>query len=65
MGLDVWEGIVLRNELNNKYTPEQAAGYNQNVILWNISLGKKLFNDQRGEVKVGVADLLGQNTNVS
>jgi hypothetical protein len=60
-----WEGIVLRNELNNNYTPGQAPGYNQNVIVWNISLGKKLFSDQRGQVKVGVADLLAQKSTVS
>ncbi len=60
-----WEGIVLRNELNNTLTTGQTTGYNQNIILWNISLAKKLFRDELGEVKIGVADLLGQNKNVS
>jgi hypothetical protein len=56
---------VLRNELNNTLTTGQTTGYNQNIILWNISLAKKLFKDEMGEVKFGVADLLGQNKNVS
>jgi len=60
-----WEDVVLRNELKNTLTAGQAAGYNQSIVLWNISLGKKFLADQRGEIKVGVADLLGQNKNVS
>jgi hypothetical protein len=60
-----WEGVVLRNDLRNVLTAGQAEGYNQNTILWNISLAKKLFTDQKGEVKVGVVDLLGQNKAVS
>jgi hypothetical protein len=59
------EGIVLRNDLKNSLTSGQSAGYNQNILLWNISLAKKLFRDQQGEVKVGVADLLGENKSIS
>ncbi len=60
-----WEGVVLRNDLSNVLTAGQAAGYNQNSLLWNISVAKKLFKDRSGEMKVGVADLLGQNKAVS
>jgi hypothetical protein len=59
------DGIVLRNELNNMLTAGQAEGYNQDIVLWNFSLAKKLLKDDRGEIKVGVADLLGQNKTVS
>ncbi len=57
--------LILRNEVNNSLTSGLTAGYNQNIILWNISLAKKFFTSDRGESKVGVADLLKQNQNVS
>jgi hypothetical protein len=60
-----WEGIVLRNDVTNVLTSGLAAGYDQNIVLWNASIAKKLFEAQRGEIKLGVADILGQNKNVS
>jgi hypothetical protein len=64
----VWtflKGIVLRNDVTNALTSGLASGYNQNSVLWNLSLAKKLFTDDRGEIKVGVTDLLGQNKSVN
>ena len=62
---EFWEGIVLNNQISNVYTSGLAQGYNQNIILWNISLGKKFLADEKGEIKLGVTDLLGQNKSVS
>jgi hypothetical protein len=59
------EGVVLRNEVNNALTAGLAAGYNQSIVLWNISLAKKVFENQNGEIKVGVADLLKQNKSLN
>ena len=36
--------------------------YNEDYILCNIYLGCKVFKNKRGEVQVGVNDLLNQNT---
>ena len=33
----------------------------QQYLLWNASLGKKIFPGQRGEIRVYAFDLLGQN----
>ena len=41
-----------------------SAGYNQQYILWNASLGKKMFPNQRGEIKLYTFDILGQNRSV-
>jgi len=60
----VWtiiRGIVLRNDVSNAFVGGQAQGFNQNIILWNISIAKKFFDDDKGELKAGVSDLLGQN----
>jgi hypothetical protein len=59
------DGIVLRNEVNNVLTNGLTGGLNQNSVIWNISLGKKFFADQRGELLVSVYDLLNQNKSVN
>jgi hypothetical protein len=33
-------------------------------LIWNVSLGKKLFTNQRGELLLTVYDLLDQNKSV-
>jgi hypothetical protein len=38
-----WEGIVFRNELNSMVYSGLSNGYNQNILLWNMSFGKKFF----------------------
>jgi hypothetical protein len=61
-----WKGIVLQNDITNQfYKGLSSANYNQNYVLWNIALGKKLFNKQQGEIKIGVFDLLNQNNAIS
>jgi hypothetical protein len=60
-----WKGIVLNNQLSNALTSGLAEGFDQNIVLWNLSLAKKFFAEDRGELKVGVVDLLGQNKSVN
>jgi len=61
---EIWNRIVLDNRVSNELTSGLAAGYNQDIILWNISLGKKFFANDAGELQLSVNDLLGQNKNV-
>jgi hypothetical protein len=65
LNLIFWEGIVLRDETSNMLYNGLSGGFNQTYVLWNVSLGKKLFANQRGEVKAGVTDLLNQNRSVN
>jgi hypothetical protein len=60
-----WEGLVLRNELTNMLYTGLGDAYNQNYWLWNLSLGKKVFENQNGEIRLTVTDLLNQNTSVN
>lgn len=60
-----WNGIVFRNEVSNVLYTGLSGGYNQDIVLWNISLGKKFLADQKGELKVGVTDLLDQNKSIN
>jgi hypothetical protein len=65
LNLIVWEGIVIRNETYNTLYHGLSANLDKSYILWNLSLGKKFFTNQRGEIRVGVTDLLNQNRNIS
>jgi hypothetical protein len=60
-----WEGIVFHDEMLNVYNTGQGTGYNQNSLLWNLSLAKKLFSNQAGEIKASVYDVLGQNKSLN
>ncbi len=64
----VWyflSGFVLRNDVTNAYTGGLTQGFNQNSVLWDVSIARKFFAQDRGELKVGVTDVLGQNKSVN
>ena len=60
----VGPGINLATDLVHQVYSGLAAGYNQQYVLWNASIGKKLFPGQRGEIRVYAFDLLGQNRSI-
>ncbi len=59
------DGVVFRNEMDNVLYSGLTGGYDKNTLLWNMSLGKKLFSKQQGEVTISVVDLLNQNKSVN
>ncbi|MCZ8156864.1 MAG: hypothetical protein O9264_12125, partial [Leptospira sp.] len=61
----IWEGIVYRLDLNHHINTGLNAGFNNNFSLINMSLGKKIFKNQRGEISLMAYDILGQNANVN
>jgi hypothetical protein len=60
----IWKGIVYRTELSHQITSGLSAGVENNYTLWNMSLGKKVFKNQQGEISLSVNDLLKQNVSV-
>ena len=60
-----WKGINLRNELSHQLYRGLSDEFNDDFLLWNLSLGKKLFKNQRGEIRATVFDLLDQNISIS
>jgi hypothetical protein len=56
-------GIVFRSTINHTYTNGLSDGFNQNFVLWNAELGKKLLK-AKGEIKLTVFDLLKENQNI-
>ncbi|MFW5762132.1 MAG: outer membrane beta-barrel protein, partial [Cyclobacteriaceae bacterium] len=58
-------GIVLRSNLNHQLFRGLSDGFDQDFLLWNMSLGKKLFKNERGELALTIFDLLNQNTSIN
>ena len=65
LNLIFFEGVVLSNQVNNTLYTGLAGGYNQDIVIWNVGLGKKFLAEGRGELRVSANDLLNQNRNVS
>ncbi|MCJ8166260.1 TonB-dependent receptor [Pontibacter sp. E15-1] len=59
-----WKGMVYRTELSHQLNSGLNQGLDNNYLLWNMSLSKKVFNNQKGEVSLSVNDLLKQNVSV-
>ncbi|SFT86621.1 CarboxypepD_reg-like domain-containing protein [Algoriphagus locisalis] len=60
----IWEGFIYRLDVNHQLNSGLSEGFDANVVLMNMSLGKKVFANQRGEISLNVYDLLGQNRSV-
>ncbi|CAM3846986.1 outer membrane beta-barrel protein [Pontibacter korlensis] len=59
-----WKGLVYRTELNQQAYAGLSEGYDNNYLLWNMSISKKLFKNQQGEISLSVNDLLKQNVSL-
>ncbi len=57
-----WKGFTLTASASYTQNIGFTNNYNEEYTLCNLYLGKKVFRNQRGEILVGVNDLLNQNT---
>jgi hypothetical protein len=57
-------GWVVRSSLTNQLFSGFSETIDQNFWLWNASVGKKLFKNQRGELNLSIFDILKQNTSI-
>lgn len=56
-----WKGFTLTaNGTYNQYKGITDS-YNEEILLCNAYIGKKLFEDQMGEISIGVNDIFNQN----
>ncbi|MBY5958623.1 TonB-dependent receptor family protein [Membranicola marinus] len=58
-------GIVFRTDATHQFYSGLDDSFDQNYLLWNMSIGKKLFKNDRGEISLGVFDLLNQNNSLT
>ena len=53
--------FVFRSDITHDFYSGLVESFDQNYLLWNMSIGKKVFKDQRGEISLTIFDLLNQN----
>ncbi len=58
-----WKGLTFSG--NATYTQDKGItdDYNEDYLICNLYIGKKIFRNQLGEISIGVNDLLNQNEN--
>jgi hypothetical protein len=59
-----WKGLVINSETYYNGYAGLGDGFNQNVVLWNGGIGYKFLKDRRGDLRITVFDLLGQNNSI-
>ncbi len=58
-------GLFFEIQTQHQWYDGLSDAFNLNIWLINLSLGKKLFTNKLGEVKLTVFDLLNQNNSIS
>lgn len=65
LNLIIGKGFVVRSDINYQYFDGLSEDIDPDFFLWNASVGKKIFKNQRGELSLSVFDLLKQNNSIS
>ncbi|TVR73339.1 MAG: TonB-dependent receptor [Marinilabiliales bacterium] len=60
----VFNNWVLRSDISHIMYRGLGDDFNQEFFLWNMNVGRKLFNNNLGEITLSVFDLLDQNRNI-
>jgi hypothetical protein len=60
----IYKGLFLQTDVTHQYYSGLSAGIDQNYLLWNAAIGKKLFKKNQGEIKLTGFDLLSQNNSI-
>ena len=60
-----WKGFVFRNNVSYQVYNGYTEGFNDNYVLWNMSIAKKLLAKKQAELEFRVFDLLSQNTTIN
>jgi hypothetical protein len=59
---EFWKGFTVTAAVNYNQYIGFTNNYNEDYLICNVYLGKKLFKNQLGEVLIGVNDIFNQNT---
>ena len=55
------KGFSLASEFTFTRNTGFSTGFNTNVALWNAGIGKQLFKNKKGEIKLQMFDILNEN----
>jgi hypothetical protein len=59
------KGYVFQTDLTQRMNRGLSAGYNLNREMVNISVAKKVFRKQQGDIRLSVFDALKENTGIN
>lgn len=59
------EDFVFSTDLAHEYYRGLSEGYNDDFLLWNMSLGYKFLPENAAELRLSVFDLLRQNNSIA
>lgn len=59
------KNFFLGTDFTYTVNARRADGFNTNVPIWNAGISKQFMKNNRGELKLSVADLLNRNVNIS
>ena len=57
--------LIISTDFDYLINTGRAAGFNQNIPLWNGSIAYQLFNKKNGEIRLSVNDILNQNQSIN
>ncbi|MBR9976724.1 MAG: TonB-dependent receptor [Bacteroidetes bacterium] len=57
--------FVFNTSLGHEYYSGLSEGYNDDFLLWNLSLGYKFLRDNAAEIRLSIFDLLKQNNSIT
>ena len=60
-----WKGLTIESDISHTFYSGLDGDFDPNVVLLNLGIGKRVFKNQRGEIKLSVFDLLNENNNIS
>lgn len=57
--------VILRTQANYQINSGFSDALSLNFIMWNVSIAKKVLKSKKGEISVGLYDVLNQNDQLS
>jgi hypothetical protein len=62
---EFWKGFFVQNSITYQNYNGISSNINNQYTLWNFNLGKKLFKNKSGEIKLSCFDILDQNKSLN
>ncbi|GAB3658106.1 TonB-dependent receptor [Echinicola sediminis] len=57
--------LFVNSNLTNSWYSGLSEGFDQSIWLWNVEAGYRFLKDKKGELKLTIFDVLGENNSVS
>ena len=62
---EFWKGFFIQNSLTYQDYNLISSNTSTRYTLWNVNLGKKIFKNKSGEIKLSGYDILDQNKSIT